>query len=237
MSKKIIPSLVFLLVFNACQDMLINAPPAVVGSGIPITTEPPPLNEENPIPQEPKTTWGVVKCNNSQESITAFNAQVKAFLSASMNPNSIQWVKCAYTKEWESWKGGFFIRGKVSFENQALLDPRSYLQNLSVSSNSYLELHITNQLTGELVRKPPIGMKIDSLETTINPPSAKLVFKDLKGKITMEGRFQQKENTNVFEGSLHFQNNTDWKGSPQGAQGTIGLFSISTCSLFDCKKQ
>ena len=210
-----------------------QAPPATVGSGIPIGSRPNPYPQQaTPAVATPNTAtqqdFGVVKCHSSQA--TQFNNQVRNFLSTSADPNQAQYlVKCANTPQ---WKGGFFIKGKVYFDGQKF-SAQSRSQNLAVSQNSYLEIHIVST-TGRPVT-PTIKMQIEPFASAVRGQDATLVFQDNKGKVFLNGTVAQDEkNGLLFSGTFEFQNFTAWNGSSQGLSGTIGTFAIPACRFFDC---
>ena len=232
-----------LFLLTACQNWIRTAPPATVGSGIPIgyggpQDYPPPSQTEEPEqesePIPPQGNFGDVRCHSSQ--FEHFNQQIRNFLSTSFDPNQARYtIKCSKV---DNRKGGFFIQGKVSFNGQKF-DPQSQSQNLTVSSNSYLEIHIVD-ITGRAQTQAgqAIRMNIDSYASIIRGQDASLVFKDTKGKVLLNGSISaNKHNQLVFTGQFEFQNFTTWNGSSQGYQGAIGTFRIPACRFFDCEEQ
>ncbi|MCY4321466.1 MAG: hypothetical protein OXC37_03555 [Bdellovibrionaceae bacterium] len=225
--------LVFLLIFSiACSDVFRTAPPANVGSGIPIVY--PTNNDQNSTTQDNSDSlseFGDVRCHSSQAN--QFNQQVRNFLSTSFDPNRANYIiKCASNQQ---WKGGFFIRGKVYFGDQKF-NNQSNSQNLTVLQNSYLEIHIVdvnnNPITGQ---GKPIKMNIDTYSSTIRGQNANLVFQDTKGKVFLNGSVGfDNENRSLFSGTFEFQNFQTWDGSSSGLSGTLGQFRISACRFFEC---
>ena len=229
-----------ILFLTACGDWIQQAPPATIGSGIPIDYNPNfNQNSENtnqnsdsdtkPAPQ--LSEWGDVRCHSSQ--VNHFNQQVRSFLSTSFNPNQARYtIKCSPVKD---WKGGFFLRGKVHFDRQKF-DTQSQNQNLTASQNSYLEIHIVD-ITGRAQTQngQPVRMDIDPYASTVQGQNASLVFRDQKGKVFLNGSVEPNEhNQLIFTGTFEFQNFTTWNGSNQGHSGSIGIFTISACHFFEC---
>ena len=239
-------------------------PPATPGSRIPTVQTPPP--QQLPSTGVEVTKWGVVKCSDDGDGdkktyFEDFNEKLRSFLQASVdNCNQrINLVKCAFSSYDRNLKGGFFIRGNVLFENRELLDLKNPSQTLVPNPKSVLDLHILDHL-GQLITN--YQKKIDAIETRIRTPSSiSLVFRDEKGKITLNGGIQQPgssqahqgaQNTAsnaqqnppipanspaLFTGDFQFYNFIDCSGSIRGgAEGKVGRFSIPACSLFDCQK-
>ena len=219
-------------------DALRPAPPATVGSGLPIYSNPTDTATVSSMPNQPKPTdtatqdFGVVKCHSSQ--VNQFNNQVRNFLSTSSDPTQAQYiVDCANTPQ---WKGGFFIKGKIDFEGLEFFDTQSYNQNLTISRNSYLEIHIVST-TGRPVI-PTIKMGIETFASAIRGQDASLVFQDQKGKVFLNGTVSNNEkNGLLFSGTFEFENFTTWDGSNQGLSGAIGTFTIPACRFFECESQ
>ena len=230
--------------FTACGDMLRTAPPATVGSGIPITSTPSYPNStpsQNPAGTEtnpsPLPEFGDVRCHSSQA--TQFNQQVRNFLSASSDPNQAQYIiKCSQTQK---GKGGFFIRGKVYFGGQKF-DTQSHTQNLTVSQNSHLEIHIIDingrpaTRSGQLIK-----MNIEPHASAIRGQDATLAFQDQNtagqalGKVFLNGSVEpDKYNRPIFSGTFEFENFIAWDGSLSDISGTIGAFKIAACRFFEC---
>ena len=253
--------------FIGCPDMLRSPPPATPGSGIPLQIAPPPQQLASTPVEVSK--WGSLNCGNedNQDNRKIFMVNLGHFLQTSAEGCNILknrpnfFVRCVWTKEFDHIKGGFFIRGEVSFENQALLDLKANSQTLVAKRNSYLETHILEAHTGQELIKP-IGYPINIIETYINPPSSiRLVFEDNQGKVILAGGIlyptppahnnptsdnQDPQNNNLapkpnlppmFSGQFEYENKSNCEGSLGGKyRGTIGNFRIPACGLFDCKK-
>ncbi|MCZ0931890.1 MAG: hypothetical protein OXJ52_01900 [Oligoflexia bacterium] len=230
--------MISVFLFTACGEWFRQAPPAPVGSGLPINYHPnnpnlpqppnPTETETDPAPN-PLADFGDVRCHSSQ--VTQFNNQVRNFLSTSTDPASIrQIVKCSSAPQ---WKGGFFIRGKVHFGGQKF-NTQSPSQNLTVSQNSYLEIHIVDTNNRPVIR-PPIRMSIEPYASAVQGQGATLVFQDKKGKVFLNGSVApDKNNRPIFSGAFEFENSTVWNGSSQGLSGQLGTFKIPACRFFDC---
>ena len=249
---------------TACQDKIITAPSNTVRSGIPIIQGDIQASLPRlPYKEPPLGYWGDVRCHSSQHK--NFNQQVKNFLSTSFDPNQARYtIKCSKTDH--RLKGGFFIWGKIFFDGQKF-DPLSQSQNLTVSSNSHLAIHIVD-ITGHFQTKTetpiktnndsyasmiqmkipdlkdtkttetPIRINIDRSASIIRGQNASLVFKDTKRKIFMKGSISSNTyNQLVFTGQFDFQNFRTWSGSSPGYQGSIGTFRIVACRFFDCQEQ
>ena len=165
--------IIFIFLLSAC-DAFRQAPPAVAGSGIPVTdynpSMPPPesLSEDETETKPtqappPLSNFGDVRCHSSQ--VSQFNVQVRNFLSTSFNPNQANYtIKCSHVPQ---WGGGFFIQGKVHFSG-GKFDPQSYNQNLNFDPNSYLEIHIVDTSNRPVTGQgKPIKMHIDTYASSI----------------------------------------------------------------------
>ena len=237
------------LLLLSCSG-LIQAPPATPGSKIPIQPSPNSNTINTPsttaqinlkelsvasLPKDRK--WGLVKCADSDQedwNTTAFNEQIRTFLSASANPSTMNfYVRCNWTEAYKEWKGGFFIKGSVSFQNGDF-NPQSTSQNLTIDANSYIELHIVSHLDRSVIS--PIKMNIETLESNILNSNINLVFKDDKGKISLIGSVKMNDNIKDFtiSGDISFTNFIDWSGTPQNTTGPLGWFEIPACSFLKC---
>ena len=245
--------IISVFLFTACGEWFRQAPPATVGSGIPINSNPnynpnnnpgtTQLSDPNGTETAPESTpdpikdFGDVRCHSSQ--VTQFNQQVRNFLSTSFNPNQARYtIKCSNVPQ---WKGGFFLRGKVYFNGQKF-DTQSSNQNLTVSPNSHLEIHIVD-ITGRPVTHggQPIRMNIEPHASWIQGQDATLVFQDQNqqgkalGKVSLNGAVAPDQNNRlIFSGTFEFENFTAWNGSSQGLSGSLGTFKIPACRFLDC---
>ena len=244
--------------FLSCPG-LIQAPPAPVGSGIPINDVPTPSNPDQKTETETKTTdavtlpslyeeWGLVTCLKSEEiekDYQAFTSSLKEFLSTSTNPaTQTWWVKCNHKdKAFTDWKGGFFIRGKVTFENRKIFQTENTTQNLTPTQSSHIELHITEHSNERLVIKPLILSLKQYSNSSINGNNVYLTFKDKNGEITLSGTIKLKNINNakkkepVISGTMSFNNLVRFNGTTPGSSGQIGPFHIRACSFLDCKQK
>ena len=185
---------------------------------------PPPGQLDTPSSDQPQSEFGVLKCRGTEEQQKLFHAHLQKFLSSTVHPNSVPIVKCSNR---DDIKGGAFIRGKVNFEGGAVFDPNSETQQLEVSENSYLEIHVADIydkafVEGVKLKAIPFGGFVDGQSIT-------LAFEDQKGKVYMDGTIVN----GIFSGPFKFENFINWKGEP-GSSGQLGIFSIHPCSLFNC---
>jgi len=183
--------------------------------------------------------WGLVRCEGREFNYEVFTNNIKRFLSTSTNPNRMNWwIKCNFNDEsYQSWKGGVFLRGNVSFLNQAKFDPTNLSQNLKPrQQSSYLEIHIVDY-QGNLVINPIRMDKLDELSSSANGNSFTLVFKDDKGEVKLEGRVERNEQRRdwVLSGNMSFTNYIDYRGIETNYNGFIGLFAIPACQFLACK--
>ena len=220
--------------------MLRQAPPAVVGSGLPIghNSNLPPSSNSMELPEtnpnsNPLKDFGDVRCHSTQ--VTQFNNQVRNFLSTKSNPHKAQYiVDCSGN---EQWKGGFFIRGKVHFAGHQKFDTQSSNQNLTISQNSYIEIHIVD-INNRPVTKQPIQIKIEPYASAVQGQNANLVFQDPNGKVFLNGSVEfDSQNRPLFSGTFEFENSITWNGSSPGLSGQLGSFRIPACRFFDCAEQ
>lgn len=227
---------VSLFLLTACGDWMKPAPPASLVLGPPAGSNPigsNPTTENNPTQAPAKlSNFGDVRCHSDQHGM--FNEQIKKFLSTSFNPSNARYtVKCA-AKSPQTWKGGFFIKGQVSFRDEKF-DAQSQNQSLTAEQNSFLELHIAD-ITGRSVIHP-IKMNIDTYASVVQGQNASLVFRDQKGKVFLNGSVKpNKHNQLIFTGAFEFENFVNWTGSTEGYKGSIGTFTISACHFFDCSE-
>ena len=214
----------FSVLFFGCEAFY-RVPPATVGSNInqpPIPTNTSPENaENNPVFQQiPK--WGVVKCHEEQYNL--FNKELKKFLSATINPQTVQAVNCTDRTD---IKGGMFIKGSVTFEGGAVFDPSSNTQYLDVANSSSIEIHIVG-IDNRLIKA--FKMKALPYGSLVEGNLITLALHDDEGKVFLEGSVENK----LFTGVLKYENNTTYQGR-SGFSGSIGRFSIYACELLQCK--
>ena len=243
-----------MFLFVSCPGLL-QAPPATPGSNIPITLNPTPSpqlpNNLNPnnnqdtdnltLPKDRE--WGIATCYKDQTLNTEeFNKRLKLFLSASINPNKMNWwVRCDFkTKEYKEWKGGVYLKGTVSFERGAF-NPQDQSQSLKPKEGD-IEIHILDS-NGNIIRPNPQNLKNEYIRMRIVPSlssitgtNVNLVFKDTKGQITLNGpvKWNEKRQEYVISGDLSFTNYTSFNGLGQFYKGQIGYFGIPACSFLTC---
>ena len=169
----------------------------------------------------------MVKCN-SQYNPNYFTEEVKKFLSTARDPGQLGPVGCL-----ENQSGGFFIKGRVNFENGGRLNLSALNQPLTISPQSSIE--ITIEFTHhESIRIPP--MPIVAHLSRLNGRTAVLTFEDSKGRVTLDGEIRQNDKGLVTFSAPFVYINHIYLGDPNraGMKGTIGLFEIQACDLFDC---
>ncbi len=137
---------------------------------------------------------------------------VKILASATLDPNSIGAVRSVE------------IRGQVG------IDPRT---GAVVGSNSRLWLSIQDSNVGTLVDGQeilPINIDIGGATGSAVNYTANLTFRDNYGTITITGTY----NNQTFNGTVSFVN-TAGNGFNGKKSGTLGQFSMATCSFFVCQ--
>ena len=195
-----------------------------------------PNNQDLPVTLPSDRQWGLVRCDERSWPYLEFNKQLKNFLSTSNDPNRMNWwVKCDFTDQrFKNWKGGVFIRGKISFQRDKF-NPVSESQNLhSFGRSSHLEIHIVDHLQKTVIT--PIRMQLAELSSSISGNNVTLVFKDEKGEITLKGTVNKNPKINDFtvSGDMTFINYVDYKGVSRKYGGFLGYFEIPACSFLDC---
>ena len=221
--------------FLGCEGFY-RAPPAKVASPTgagQLTPLPSPLEESSdlsqPKPKPQVTEWGVLRCHESQYDL--FNQEIKKFLSTTVDPRRIVTpVNCIKSRS--DLQGGMWIRGKVLFENSSVFDPHFTSQQLDVSENSHLEIHIVG-----IDNKPIAGITMKAIPYggSVNGNLVTLAFSDksdIKGKVLLNGSVEN----GIFSGIFEYENFTTWQGESQGYSGQIGRFYIHACSFLNCGK-
>ena len=231
----------FLFVLSFCFlgcEAFRRAPPAKVASSVnagQLTPLPAPLDEQasdaspssKPANQLPVTEWGVVRCHESQYDL--FNTEIQKFLSTTVDPRRmVTPVNCIKSRQ--DLQGGMWIRGEVHFENGSVFDPLSTSQQLDVSENSYLEIHIVGI---DNKRIAGISLKAISYGGSVRGNFVTLAFADKKGKVLLNGSVEN----GIFSGTFEYENFITWQGGSQGHSGQIGRFSILACSLLNCGRK
>lgn len=190
------------------------------------TVQNPSLPSPAPLPTPQQISeWGVIKCsqNPQDQQKDNFNKGIRNFLSSSIDTQTIRRpVDCS-----GKHPGGVFIRGKVSFVDQRQFDVYQ-AQTLSVNDNSYLEIHIVDVDQHTLA-----SLRLNSVRYAgeVNGNRASLIFQDGGGTVTLNGYIQ---NNGILTGHVSFENSRDFRGNVTSLRGSLGLFSIPACALFDC---
>ena len=215
------------LFLPSCNDFY-NPGPGVNITPPPIYFPQPPLSSPNQqtspnqqVTSSPNQTWGVVRCEN----YSFFYTELKKFLSGLLDPQTINTpVNCLKSRK--DLEGGLWITGAVHFENSALFKPSDIDQNLIVSTSSYLEIHVIG------INKSVLAvykMTADHRNSFIEGRFAVLTFTDIRGKVLLDGLVEN----NRFSGNFKYHIFTNWRGG-QGAEGTLGQFTIPACGFFKC---
>ena len=197
---------------------------------------PPGTSAHPSFPDQPATTGeseGVVKCT-PQYSPPHFNQQLKGFLSASGDVSGIANVGC--TKEqYNQYKSAVLIKGSVFFEGGQKLDLSNLNQTLPVSTSSKIKIIIM-----PINQKPPLAVDLNAspIAGQVTGSIAVLSFEDEKGKVTLDGEFRSNDKGKlVFSAPFRYENFTIFGSADvSGYSGTIGLFEIPVCGLFDCAR-
>ena len=197
-----------------------------------------PDTQNLPITLTSDRNWGLVWCDEQSWSTENFNEQIRSFLSTSYNPKDMKWwIKCNFNDErFKIWKGGVFIRGRVSFQT-GRFNPNSPTQNLSPSLGSSLQIHILDSKGNEVIK--PITMNINPLSSSLTGNNIILVFKDEKGEVTLNGTANENKKIKDFtiSGNMEFINYIDHLGQSRRFGGFLGYFEIPACSLLDCDRR
>ena len=183
-------------------------------------------------PSAPGEKAGVVKCTQ-QYSPPHFNQQLRGFLSVAGNVSHLENVGC--TKEqFKQYGSGVLVKGSVFFEGGQKLDLSNLNQTLTVNSSSKIKIIVRpiNQsaLAVDLNASPIAGQVTGNI--------AVLSFEDEKGKVTLDGSFRSNDKgLLVFSAPFRYENFTAFgRTDISGYSGTVGLFEIPVCGLFDCAK-
>ena len=181
-------------------------------------------------PSTPGTTSGVVKCTH-QYPYAHFNQQIRGFLSAAGDTSNIGNVGC--TKEQAQSGSAMLVKGTVYFTGGKKLDLSNLSQTLEVaSSSSKIKIIIKPVNQRELV----VDLNAAPIAGQVNGSIAVLSFEDEKGKVTLDGEFRSNDKgLIVFSAPFQYDNFTIFgRTDVTGYEGTIGLFEIPACGLFDC---
>lgn len=158
---------------------------------------------------------GQVGVENTKQA--EFNTALKHFVSSNMNPQNLGTVNT---------KGAVVVQGQVNVGS-----------GNQVTTDSWFEIIISDSFVGKADAQgeiyEPVRVHIPFREGYVSGNTAKLVFADDYGSVTMDGTFDN----NFFKGSLSFVNTKIYDGAPAAEtphNGTIGGFSVSTCGFFRC---
>lgn len=182
-------------------------------------------------PSTPGTTAGVVKCTH-QYPHAHFNQQIRGFLSAAGETSNIANVGC--TKEqYQQTGSGIQVKGTVYFTGGKKLDLSNLSQTLEVAGSSS-EIKILIKPVNQ--REIAVDLKAAPIAGQVNGSIAVLSFEDEKGKVTLDGKFRSNDKgVIVFSAPFQYDNFTIFgRTDVTGYEGTIGLFEIPACGLFDC---
>lgn len=205
-----------------CDSSFFRLPPSRV------TSIPRPGNDsqESSSTTSSQNQWGVVRCPEKQANL--FNQHIKRFLSTTLNAQaqrSLEYIRCR--KSNNHLQGGFWIRGTVNFENGEYYQRNSFTQQLDVSENSFLEIHIVDIYNKVLAQ---IRMQAIPYAGGVNGNHIALAFSDSKGKVLLDGTVKD----GLFSGPFVYENFTTWEGGSRGYRGEMGFFVIPVCSLLNC---
>ena len=182
-------------------------------------------------PSVPGTTLGVVKCTQ-QYPYPHFNQQIRGFLSAAGDTSNIGNVGCT-KKQYQESGSGIQVKGSVYFTGGQKLDLSNLSQTLEVmSSSSEIKIIIRPVNQSPLA----VDLKAAPIAGQVNGSIVVLSFEDEKGKVTLDGEFRSNEKgVIVFSAPFQYDNFTIFgRTDATGYEGTIGMFEIPACGLFDC---
>lgn len=177
--------------------------------------------------------WGGVSCKSN----TNRDQDFLGFLSNGTNissTKSIGDISCT-----PSNTGGVLFRMKVTL-NAPFNPTGQNNKGLTMQiGSSTLEIIIHDSLK----QYDPIGAVFNGLSGEVTGNRAVLTFDypgaeitTQKGKKFHSGRKQLKLdgtfNSEIFSGTIYFENEKYWDNRTPGARGTLGNFKISTCSVF-----
>lgn len=129
---------------------------------------------------------------------------------------------------------GVFVKGSVFFEGGQKLDLSNSSQTLTVNSSSKIKIIV------KPVNQSPLAVDLNAspIAGRVTGNIAVLSFEDEKGKVTLDGSFRSNDKgLLVFSAPFRYENFTAFgRTDISGYSGTIGLFEIPVCGLFDCAK-
>ncbi|MBL7689840.1 MAG: hypothetical protein JNJ49_17525 [Bdellovibrionaceae bacterium] len=128
---------------------------------------------------------------------------------------------------------GVFIAGKVELQSGALNVSSSTRMN--VRSDSALVIAVYDEYTGRTAQDgkkvEPFAFDYNQASGTVSGNTVNLRFTGATGTVTMDGSF----NSNVFRGTISYDNSVRYDGTRPGAAGTLGDFEVPTCQFFRCQ--
>lgn len=180
--------------------------------------------------------WGeiVMASNWSQQQ---FQGQVQAFLSNLVAPDGGM-IALGEVSGMSGQNTGIRIYGTALTNGAFRASGGNNLQ--VVAQGSQLRIGIFDSYVGkqnaegETITEVPIMIAQGSSEQfnvsgNVTGNQANITFQDKYGIIRLQGTF----NTNVFQGSVYFQNNSAVSGAPRS--GYLGVFAVQTCGFFRCQ--
>lgn len=151
-----------------------------------------------------QTTWGIITGNDLQN-------QIKGFVSASSDPNSVGYVSGSSNDT----TGVRFI-GKVNTDDSGQVT--SGAVDIVIFDSYYTEQN-----------QDPIVISMNLIHGQINSQGGQIVFGDDFGNVTFHGSWTN----GYFEGSVAYQNSQSYSGN-QPYSGTLGQFQVKECGFFTC---
>lgn len=152
-----------------------------------------------------------------------FQDAVTGFLSTDVNPQYVGLVSATGRNN-----SGVYFAGRVALSTGSL---RTF-------TGSYADIHPNSSLSIQVRDYSPQYPNAPALppftfsraQGVIQGNQAEIIFGDSYGTVTMVGIITQ----NTFEGEISYDNSVSYDGSKSGAAGTLGNFSVPTCSFFSC---
>lgn len=152
-----------------------------------------------------------------------FQDAVTGFLSTDVNPQYVGLVSAAGQNN-----SGVFIAGRVVLSSGSLRSFSGAYADVNPNSSFTIQVRDYSSQYPNAPALPPFTFS--RAQGMIQGNQAQITFGDNYGSVTLTGVINQ----NTFDGEITFDNSVTFDGSRPGAAGTLGNFSIPTCSFFSC---
>ncbi|MGI9549491.1 MAG: hypothetical protein ACR2M7_05935 [Bdellovibrionales bacterium] len=180
-------------------------------------------NTTIPAPTSTNQKVGVVKCKSFFHT-SAFNQNLRSFLSSTVNPQEVGDHSCT-----KKSSGGVFFSGKMQTDKP--IDKTVNQDIIMIPESSYVVFYFeTNTANKPNVAPITFNYTYGSVDGT----AAVLTFENLQGAVDLNGQLiTRSDGKFLFTGTIQFKNYKSWNGN-QGSSGNLGEFAIEACNFFQC---